>query len=482
MVFSSPIFLFLFLPILLAVFGFTLLCSRKHSLQLQNRLLLLASLLFYAWGEGIYLLLMIGSIVFNHYLALVIQKNLDTKKAQQILTFGVLANLCTIALYKYGSFIVENVNLLLTSLQLDQLPIPAFHLPLGISFFTFQAISYLVDVYRRDAKAQTKLSETALYISLFPQLIAGPIVRFKEIAPQFKNRVISVEQFALGAKRFIYGLAKKVLIANTLAVYVDYAFALQPEHLTSSIAWFTAISYSLQIYFDFSGYSDMAIGLGQMFGFRLPENFQYPYTARSVREFWQKWHISLSNWFRDYVYIPLGGNRKSPLRIYLNLCIVFFLCGLWHGAQWSFVAWGLLHGLFLVLERTKLGKRIQKCSPNILQHIYTILIVALAWVLFRAETFSAALLFYKRVFFFSHLFDQEAAPNAALVTVQTGMFYCAFITGIFLSMPLYQKITKNIKSNLLTNLVSLLFPFILFLLSACSLASNTYNPFIYFRF
>src|SRR5215471_8104535 len=344
MVFSSPIFLFLFLPITLAVY-FVL------PKRARNTWLFAASLVFYGWGEPKFLAVMLASIICNFLLAQWIEKQGNRDRARRVLTLAVAINIGLLAFFKYTDFVVENLNTGLVDLGVRPLTVPSIALPIGISFFTFHALSYVIDVYRGDARALRNPIDMGLYISLFSQLIAGPIIRYHDIAAQLRERWVTRSMFARGVSRFITGLGKKVLIANTLAVPVDLIFTIPSDQLTGGLAWLGVICYALQIYFDFSGYSDMAIGLGLMFGFRFLEKFNYPYISQSITEFWRRWHISLSNWFRDYLYIPLGGNRRGRLRGYFNLVIVFLLCGLWHGASWPFVLWGTWHGLFLVAER-----------------------------------------------------------------------------------------------------------------------------------
>jgi alginate O-acetyltransferase complex protein AlgI len=354
------------------------------------------------------------------------------------------------------------------------------HLPLGISFFTFQAISYIVDIYRRQVPAQKSILEVGLYIALFPQLIAGPIVRYGNIAAQLRHRVMTLEGFAYGVRRFVLGLAKKVLIANVLGQTADEIFAHQGDQLDWSLAWLGVVCYALQIYFDFSGYSDMAIGLGRMFGFHFPENFDHPYTSRSVREFWRRWHISLSRWFRDYLYIPLGGSRHGRLRTHANLIIVFLLCGLWHGAAWNFVIWGLFHGIFLVAERGRLGHALMKL-PGVIQHAYLLLVVLIGWVFFRAEDLPAALAYLGALFGFS-----PRAADAYLLIYLDAETLLALIAGIMLTcVPRLTTIADPAeRGNGVpvaiamrdTALVSAL------ALSIIYVSAESYNPFIYFRF
>src|SRR5512145_47002 len=383
MLFTEPTFLFLFLPVLLGLYFLPFTAHR-------NALLLGASILFYASGGGSFTWLMLGSIAFNYVVAIAISRASGTPRAFRLLVFAVVSNLLVLGVFKYANFAAQNVNALLGTLGWPALDVPKVLLPIGISFFTFHAISYVVDVYRHDASAQKSPTHAALYMLLFPQLIAGPIIRYHDIADQLASRNVELEGFAYGIRRFVIGLAKKVLVANVVAGPADRIFALPGAELTPAHAWLGLVCYSLQIYFDFSGYSDMAVGLGRMFGFRFPENFRYPYVADSVQGFWHRWHISLSTWFRDYLYVPLGGNRVSPARVYFNLVTVFFLCGLWHGASWNFVVWGLFHGAFLAAERVGLASAVARLWRP-LRHAYLLVVVMIGWVFFRADTLSAAL-------------------------------------------------------------------------------------------
>jgi len=381
-VFSSPIFLFLFLPIVLA--GYFVTRGR-----LCNLWLLGMSLVFYGWGEPRFVVVMLASIAANFGFGLWLDRIRGRPGARAVLAVAIALNLGLLVLYKYAAFLAGNASAALALIGAGPVQIPAFVLPLGISFYTFHALSYLVDVSRRAADGQRDPAAMGLYIVFFPQLIAGPIIRYHYIADQLVQRVVTREGFAQGVERFVIGLGKKMLVANTVAVPADAIFALPTSELTPGLAWLGIVCYTLQIYFDFSGYSDMAIGLARLFGFRFPENFNYPYIARSMTEFWRRWHISLSTWFRDYLYVPLGGNRHGSARTYLNLWLVFFLCGLWHGAAWTFVAWGLYHGSFLVLERLGLGRRLESLwTPA--RHAYTILAVMVGWVFFRSETLQQA--------------------------------------------------------------------------------------------
>jgi len=483
MVFSSIVFMFFFLPITLTVY---FICGRR----LKNSMLLLLSLLFYSWGEGFYLLIMLCSITGNYLAGLLIEKYRSRGRSGIVLFFAVVLNLGLLVAFKYANFIVDNINVLIPYLHLNKIQLNPVHLPIGISFFTFQAMTYVVDVYRKEASVQKNPINIGLYISLFPQLIAGPIVRYHDIAKQIISRKVNLDLFSNGVERFIYGLGKKVLIANALAVPADKIFAIPAEGLTSGLAWLGIVCYTLQIYFDFSGYSDMAIGLGRMFGFRFLENFEYPYISRSIREFWRRWHISLSTWFRDYLYIPLGGNKKGPLRTYVNLVTVFFLCGLWHGASWNFVIWGMMHGLFLVIERAGLENVLERLwSP--LRHVYTLLVVITAWVFFRAETLPYAISYLLSMFGFSE--GHGIVYHIALYL--DNEVKLVLIAGIIFSAPVLTYLKKT-KETIMKNAgkattswaenisavsgITLLS--IILLGSIMSLAAGSYNPFIYFRF
>ena len=376
MVFSNLVFLFIFLPAVLFLYYL----SPKAG---KNYILLLASLLFYAWGEPVYVLIMLGSICMNYLFARWLDQGKNGFQRKFWLVVSIIANLFVLGIFKYAGFFMENVNKLFHTV----FPVPEIALPIGISFFTFQAMSYVIDVYRKDAVLQKNLFDLALYISLFPQLVAGPIVRYQTVADQITDRIHDWALFESGVKRFLIGLFKKVLIANPIGLVADEIFALSGGDLSTGTAWIGVMAYALQIYFDFSGYSDMAIGLGRMFGFKFLENFNYPYIAQSVTDFWRRWHISLSSWFRDYVYIPLGGNRVRPWKIYCNLFIVWTLTGFWHGASWTFLVWGFYYGVLIALERLFLGKLLAKLYRP-LRHLYLLFIVMIGWVFFRADDFS----------------------------------------------------------------------------------------------
>ena len=484
MVFTSPTFLFGFLPIILALYYFS-------PWKIKNTILFAGSLIFYAWGETFYVLIMIISILSNHAFGVRIGRlsrglHDENKKRKALLASAIAVNLLLLGWFKYANFLFENINLVLEWLSLSPLIIKKVHLPLGISFFTFQAISYIVDVYRNETPAQKSRYQLGLYISLFPQLIAGPIVRYHDVVGQIIKRAHSIELFASGVQRFVFGLAKKMLIANPLGEVADNVFAQSAGDLSSPVAWLGITCYSLQIYFDFSGYSDMAIGLGRMFGFRFLENFNYPYISKSIQEFWRRWHISLSSWFRDYLYIPLGGNRGSPARTYLNLTLVFLLCGFWHGASWNFIVWGMLHGTFLVIERAWLGKYLVN-TWSVFRHIYTFFAVTIAWVFFRADTLPDALT-YLSVMFGS---TGDVVPIYSVSYMLTKEAIVALIFGLILATPLYPFMlrkfatieTKNLVSTVTVHVLpnTVLFSVLLFL-SLSKVATATYNPFIYFRF
>ncbi len=478
MVFSSPTFLFLFLPVLLIVY---LLSPGR----LKNVVLLLASLFFYAWGEGYFVIVMLASIVANFIFGIVIESRRSSPFGKWLVAAAVATNLCLLISYKYANFVADNVSIVLVWAGLPEIVLAPVHLPIGISFFTFQAMSYIIDVYRGTNPAQRNPVDLALYISLFPQLVAGPIVRYHDIAKQIGNREITAEDFSTGSRRFIAGFAKKMIIANPLGEIADTIFALPASDISPEIAWLGIICYTLQIYFDFSGYSDMAIGLGRMFGFKFLENFNYPYIALSIQEFWRRWHISLSNWFRDYLYIPLGGNRVSNFRVYFNLVTVFVLCGLWHGASWNFLIWGLIHGAFLVIEKLGLG-RLLDYAPRFVRHFYVLLVVILAWVFFRVETLPDAVTFLQAMF---DLGGNEKMHSDIGVHYNDSVIF-AVIIGCLLSTPVLRylsdkllvKLRRISGMKLILDASTIACYVSVFYLAITYLAAGTYNPFIYFRF
>ena len=472
MVFSSLVFLFVFLPIVLVLYN---LSSKKY----RNYLLLLASLFFYAWGEPTYVVIMLVSIGANYLCGLLV----DEKRADKVRVTGVVIsvifNICMLGVFKYSGFFVKNINTAFNT----SLPVPEIALPLGISFFTFQAMSYVIDVYRKDAKVQKNIFDLSLYISLFPQLVAGPIVRYQTVADQIDERDHNIVKFGDGVRRFIIGLGKKVLLSNSLGMLADSVFGMQTYQLTVVSTWLGILAYSLQIFFDFSGYSDMAIGLGKMFGFEFLENFNYPYISQSASEFWRRWHISLGSWFRDYVYFPLGGSRRGNVRTYINLFIVWFLTGFWHGASWTFIAWGLYFGLLIGMEKSYLGKFLNKV-PRFIRHIYLLLVVMIGWVFFRADSFSYSIEFIKNMFFMgtSTVFDGTVAAylNDYWFVLVLSMIFCVPIVD-WIRGKIEVANEKILESNVSYILNSVVYTGI-FLIVIFKLVNSTYNPFLYFRF
>jgi alginate O-acetyltransferase complex protein AlgI len=478
-VFSSPLFLLLFLPLVLGAYYAVPRGAR-------NGVLLAASLLFYAWGELRYVPLVLASVAFNGWIGARIGDAATPPARKRWLALGVAVNLATLALFKYANFAFENwvAVALFLGIAPNAVAIATIPLPLGISFFTFHAISYVVDVYKRNAAPQRHLPTFALYILLFPQLIAGPIIRWRDIAGQLASRHERIADVAYGVRRFVIGLAKKVLIANTLGRIADPIFGLPASELTTPLAWLGLACYTLQIYFDFSGYSDMAIGLMRMFGFRILENFNYPYISRSVREFWRRWHISLSNWFRDYLYVPLGGNRRGRLREYANLVIVFLLCGLWHGASWPFVLWGVWHGVFLVIERAGFGRVLSRSGP--LAHVYALAAIVLGWVLFRCDTLAHAGAYYAALAGFAsgdpalHPVAERLDP-LALTALAVAIVFSAPVAPILARWRDRAGAGPSAAGRLVLTLDFAGLGILLWA-SAAFLAAGTYNPFIYFRF
>lgn len=465
MVFSSPVFLFLFLPLLL---GFYALVPRSW----RNVILLLFSLLFYAWGEGVFVGLMLASIGLNYGFGLGLEQAQNQQAKKIFLWVSVVANLGLLAYFKYFNLLADTALMLMGNSAEDTYS--KVHLPIGISFFTFQAMSYIIDVYYGRLKAQRNPLDLALYISLFPQLIAGPIIRYHDVYRQIRQRVSTVPGIYEGSKRFILGLGKKLLLANPLGAVATDIFASDPGQLDAGLAWLGALCYTFQIYFDFSGYSDMAIGLGRILGFRFPENFNFPYISSSVREFWRRWHISLSSWFRDYLFIPMGGSRHGSWKTYRNLVLVFLLCGLWHGPSWTFLFWGAYHGLFLVIERV-----VRLRTVPVLGWVYTMLVVMVGWVFFNASSWSHAIQFLQAM---------AGMQEGPLETAFSASYYLdrERITVLLLaalgSMPWYDVVQKRISKQ---PFFAYLEPaFLIFILLICMfyLATDTYNPFLYFRF
>ena len=479
MVFSSLVFLYAFLPVVLIGY---------YSIpkKFRNLFLSLASFVFFAWGGVSYSFILLISVILNYFMGRGIAFGRNKKL---FLIIGVTVNLMIIGVFKYAGWAAATINSLLGIVSVNPLKVPDIALPIGISFYTFQAMSYLIDIYRGDAQVQKKFTNVVLYISFFPQLIAGPIVRYHDIVLQIKNRTHDFEKFSNGVMRFVLGLGKKVLIANNMAIIADYVFSTDPGKLSFASAWIGLFAYTFQIYFDFSGYSDMAIGLGRMFGFKFLENFNFPYIAKSIREFWRRWHISLSNWFRDYLYISMGGNRVNKYRTYFNLFFVFFVTGLWHGASWSFVIWGLVHGSFMVIERLGFDK-VLKRMPALFQYAYAFLLVVLAWVLFRADDFTHAAMYYKALFNFSDI----SLKDVRLIIQLNNETFLVFAIAVLGSFGVFQYVYSLFRQIMekwkvpvqLISFGKLLaqFVFVLIVTFLCTtyLVNNTYNPFIYYRF
>ena len=470
MVFSSIVFIYFFLPLVLFLY---FLAEKTGLTWLKNTTLLLASLAFYAWGGQKYLIMLLILCGINYICGILIERS-NHRKLFLILGLGL--DLLVLVFYKYLNFLVGNIESAVHALGNTDfsMGIPAIAMPIGISFFTFQIMSYLVDVYRKDVPAQKNPAWLTLYVMMFPQLIAGPIVRYSDIDREIASRRTALQDVEIGIKRFIVGFAKKVFLANCMGSMADTVFA--ANGTTNTVyAWLGICAYALQIYFDFSAYSDMAIGLGRVFGFHFNENFNYPYISKSIQEFWRRWHISLSSWFRDYVYIPLGGNRKGTGRTYFNLFMVFLLTGIWHGAAWQFILWGLFHGAFMLIERIGFSKILKKL-PGFVCHIYTLAVVLVAWVFFRADNLTIALQYIKTMFSFNF----TDFINIPVLSKISNMFILFGVISVLASTPLFKKLgkTKLASNTLLMNCGYLL----LFFLSVIYLAGLSYNPFIYFKF
>lgn len=477
MVFASPVFLFLFLPL-------TLITYFAAPETWRNAILLVASVLFYAWGDAVSVALVTGSIALNYSIGARMAATASSTARKRWLVTAVTVNLIVLAIFKYANFAVANFNMLADALSIRPLAFAAIPLPLGISFFTFHAISYVVDVYKGNASAERNPGRFALYIMLFPQLIAGPIIRWRDIASQLPSRTQRLADVAYGARRFVLGLGKKVLLANTLGHAADRIFALAPSDLTPSTAWLGLTCYTLQIYLDFSGYSDMAIGLMRMFGFHIMENFNFPYVSRSIREFWRRWHISLSNWFRDYLYVPLGGNRRGRRRALANLVVVFLLCGLWHGASWPFVLWGAWHGGFMLAERLGMDRILLRLGP--LANVYALLAVMGGWVLFRCADLPHASAYYAALLGRT-AGDPVGHPCGEFLDPLVRVTLAA---GVVAATPIGARIGRwrdghSRRTSFATTAVMTLdvaWLAIVFTGASAFLAAGTYNPFIYFRF
>ncbi|MDE5862122.1 MAG: MBOAT family protein [Ruminococcus sp.] len=468
MVFSSPVFLFIFLTSVYILYRII------PTITAKNILLLVFSLIFYTYGEPKAILLMIISIIINYVFGLAMKEKNRYRKI--FLVVSITTNLLILGIFKYAGFGAE---------MLDRLPflsmsIPDIALPIGISFYTFQAMSYVIDAYKNPEYIQKNPYKLALYITFFPQLVAGPIVKYYDFAGQIDKRKTTPEKTAQGIRRFITGLSKKLLIANTMAITTDFIYGLGTESLSAPLAWLGAFSYMMQIFFDFSGYSDMAIGLGKMFGFDFLENFNYPYISESMQEFWRRWHISVSTWFKEYLYIPLGGNRKGKIRTAFNKLFVFFCTGLWHGASLNFIVWGLINGAFLMIESYKIINTEKWLKP--FRHTYTLLVTLLAFVFFRADNISTACVYIGKMFSFSG----STPENKSLFMMQfTPMYVIMFILACIFSVPVWQIIRSRIKSEKIISVgevCSYIVSLVMLMLCILTLSSASYNPFIYFRF
>jgi len=498
MVFSSPIFLFCFLPLFLVLYALVFAPTRRLPagrarrvfFSLSNGFILLSSMLFYFWGENWLILVMLASTTIDYISGQVIGRSKRPRLRRLFLVVSILANLSILGFFKYANFGVEALTGLAGLLGIGHGPLrDALHisLPLGISFYTFQSMSYTIDVYRRQVQPTRNFLDFACYVTMFPQLVAGPIVRYRDVASELRHRIVTAGDFSYGCLRFTQGLAKKVLISNTVAVPTDRIFALPADQLGTAVAWLGVLGYAVQIYFDFSGYSDMAIGLGRMLGFHFPENFNYPYISGSIQEFWRRWHISLSTWFRDYLYFPLGGDRAGNVRVYFNLVIVFFLCGLWHGAAYGYVLFGLYHGLFLVLERMGLAARLRRW-PVLARLGYTHLVLNLGWVVFRSSGLDQMGEFFQAMAGLTPAVKDGPDLHLLLTTEVV----VAMVVGGAFSLPLLPRLLR-LKDRLLLRwtgwapalvygVVKNVGMLAVLLLAVVTLASGSYNPFIYFRF
>lgn len=464
MVFSSMVFLCVFLP---AAFCLHLLLP---GMRAKNFLLVVASLVFYAYGEPIYVILLVASSAGNYILARLTGECPKIRKLT--MTLAVVINLGLLVIFKYSGFLVDTFN----SVTGAGIPVPQVRMPIGISFFTFQALSYVIDVYRGDASVQKNFGKVLLYISFFPQLIAGPIVKYHDVEAEINNRKQTPEEIGKGIRRFIAGLSKKVLIANTMGLVADNLFGAAATGITGPGAWLGAVSYMLQIYFDFSGYSDMALGLGMMFGFHFHENFDYPYISASIREFWRRWHMSLSGWFKEYLYIPLGGNRRGKFRTVVNKMIVFVCTGIWHGASFNFLFWGIYHGFFLMLEEyiPFIGKKGGKLK-SFFQHVYALLVVCVGFVFFRADTMKQGCFWIREMF---TDFGWKASAMSLTLQQLTPVYFVTLAAALVAAVPVNSMLKKYKWYEGFTYVLSLAG----FALCVLSLAGGTYNPFIYFRF
>lgn len=463
MLFTSITFLYYFLPLVLIFYFIT---PKKY----RNIILLISSIIFYAYGEPKYVSLMLLEIIISYYGAILIDKYPRYKET--ILAIFITIHLGLLCIFKYTNFLISNINNIFNS-NISPLNII---MPIGISFYTFQIISYLVDVYRKKVPPQKNILTLATYISLFPQLIAGPIVRYKDINEELKNRTITLKDTSYGFRRFIIGLAKKVIIANSLGELFNILNNNVPISLAST--WLKSLSYMLQIYFDFSAYSDMAIGLGCIFGFHFLENFNYPYISKSITEFWRRWHISLGSWFKDYLYIPLGGSRRGPLILIRNILIVWFLTGLWHGASWNFIIWGLYFGLILLIEKLFLKKYFSKV-PVIFKHIYVLFIVLISFIIFNSTTIDEAITTIKNLFISNSLIN---SGTIYYLKSYLPLILISLIGATPLIKNIYTKLSKNKTLNKILNILEPIYLIILLIIVTAYLIDSTYNPFLYFRF
>ncbi|MCR5369428.1 MAG: MBOAT family protein [Clostridium sp.] len=475
MVFSSPVFLFLFLPVTLALW---FAAYRTGTVSAQNAVLLFCSLVFYSYGGLQYLLLLAASVAVN-WLCGIGMERYGGMPRRGIFLAGIIYNIAILVVFKYLGLLGDTLNAVFGGLSGGAVQVPVYHLPLpiGISFFTFQIMSYLIDVYRREVPVQRNIGRLALYIFLFPQLIAGPIVRYADIMEELRERKSSLRDIYEGAFRFACGFAKKILLANGVGQAADLAFG-QEGGPGLVFAWIGVVCYTLQLYLDFWAYSDMAIGLGRIFGFHFMENFRDPYTARNVQDFWKRWHISLTSWFRNYVYIPLGGNRGGEGRTFRNIMIVYALTGIWHGASWNFLLWGLYHGFFQIAERKWTGRFFGK-MPRIFGTLYADLVYCVSMVLFRAEGFGAALAYFTALFRRAALF--VPGDYALFVCVCNRKFALVFIAAVFMCSPLYHRLHRFLQDHRLA-LLEDLGVLCAFFAAVCEMMASGYNPFIYFRF
>ncbi|MBQ8409275.1 MAG: MBOAT family protein [Clostridia bacterium] len=495
MLFSSMIFLWVFFSLVIGVnylFNVIPFRSERARIRTKNLFLLITSLIFYAWGGIYYLLIMVASILLNFAGGYVLEKGVKTQSARRVaLVVIVVLNMAILFFFKYFNMLIaiieslmqsgagfkEVLNTMISMQGTGALGLAKVVLPIGISFFTFQAMSYVMDIYMGKANLQENIIDFALYVSLFPQLIAGPIVQYADVDLQLRTRKETIDMFVSGQKRFCYGIAKKVLISNTVAKIADDIWALDTQSMGTAVAWLGIIAYTLQIYYDFSGYSDMAIGLGRMLGFNFKGNFDYPYTSLSVSEFWRRWHISLGSWFREYIYIPLGGNRHGLFRTCLNLFIVFALTGIWHGANFTFIAWGLFYAVLQVIERLFLGKLLKKNPVKIINWIYTILAAMLGWVYFRSDNIFQANDYVVQLFNFSEGVSVVSFLSMnAIIVIVVGILFAGFV-----QRPL-KKYYDRVCTKLPVLIADFTLQFVLFFLSILMLVSGTYNPFIYFQF